>query len=96
MFYEMLVADMRGKGFYLNSYEPRVANKIIVGKKITVCWNMGNLQVSHVDPEEVTKFMEWKEGIYGEVRITRGKLHKYTGTTIDLRTPGELWATMVE
>ena len=57
---------------------------------------MYNLKLSHVDPKEVTNFMEWLEGIYRELRITRGKLHKYLGMLLDLQIPGELQVTMVE
>ena len=53
------MADMRGEKFELNPYDPCVANKMIGGKQITICWNVENLKVSHVDPKEVTKFMEW-------------------------------------
>ena len=35
------------------------------------------------------------EQVYGELRITRGKVHKYLGMTLDFRTSGELRVTMV-
>ena len=59
LFYERLVADMRGKGFELNPYYPCVANKMIGGKKMILYWNVYDLKVSHVDPKEITNFMEW-------------------------------------
>ena len=52
--------------------------------------------MSHVDPKEVTNFMEWLEGIYRELRITRGKLHKYLRMLLDLRIPGDLQVTMLD
>ena len=61
-----------------------------------VCWHADDLKVSHVEPKEVNKFMEWLEGIYGDMRITRGKVHKYLGMMLDFRTPGELRVTMVD
>ena len=36
LFYELLMADMRIKGFELNPYDPCVANKMIGSKKISV------------------------------------------------------------
>ena len=69
---------------------------MIVGKQTTVFWNVEDLKMSHVDPKEVTKFMEWIEDIYRDLRITRGKVEEYLGTTLDLRTPGDLWVTMVD
>ena len=40
--------------------------------------------------------MEWLEGIYGDLKITRGKVPEYLGITLDLRTLGELWVSMVD
>ena len=76
MLYERLVAYMRDKGFELNPYETCTANKIIGFKKMEVCWHVDDLKVSHMYPEEATKFMEWIVGIYGDLRITRGKVQK--------------------
>ena len=56
---------------------------------------MGDLRVSHLDPKEVTNFMEWIEGIYRGLSITRGKVHEYLGMEIYFQTPGELRVTMV-
>ena len=44
----------------------------------------------HVDPKEVTNFMEWIEGIFGYLSITRGKLHEYLVMTLDFQKPGEI------
>ena len=72
----IFLTDLRGKGFELNPYAPCMANKMIEGKKMTVLWHVNDLKVSHVEPKEVTKFMEWLESIYGDLSIKRGKLHK--------------------
>ena len=96
LFYEQIVAEMRGKGVELNPYDQCVENKMIGVNKMTVYWHVGDLKVSHVDPKEVTNFLEWLEGIYIEVRTTRGKVHKYLGTTLDLRNLGYLQVTMVD
>ena len=69
---------------------------MIVCKQMTVCWNVNDLKVSHMDPNEVINFMKWLEKIYGKLRITRGKVHKYIVMMLDLRTPVEMWITMVD
>ena len=51
LLYAQLVANMRGKGFELNPYDPCVANKMIGGNKMTVYWYVENLKVSHGDPK---------------------------------------------
>ena len=53
---------------------------------MTVFWHVDDLKVSHVDPKDITNFMEWIEGIYGYLGITRSKVHKYLGMALDLRT----------
>ena len=88
--------ETRDKGFEPNPYNICVASEIVGGKKMKIFWHVDDLNVSHVDPKEVTKFMEWIEGIYSELSITRGKLHKYFGMTIDFPTPGEIRVTMVD
>ena len=60
-----------------------------------VCWHVDDLKLSYVEPKEVTNFMEWLEGIYGDLMITRGKVQEYLGMTLYLQTPGELQVTMV-
>ena len=84
LLYARFVAEMRGKGFEINPYDPRKVNKRIGGKNMTVCWYVDDMKVSHVDPTEVTSFMKWIEVIYGELRITRGNVHAYIGMDLDL------------
>ena len=62
---------------------------------MTVCWHVDYLKVSHMEPKEFTNLVEWLERIYGELRITRVKVHKYLGMTLDFRTPGELQIIML-
>ncbi len=59
LFYRKLVADLTSLGFELNPYDPCVANKIINGKQIMVCWHVDDLFVGHDDPNVVTTFLDW-------------------------------------
>ena len=95
LLYELLVAYWEERGLSLTP-TTHVWQKMIGGKQITVYWNVDYLKLSYVDPKEVTNFMEWIEGVYGELRVTRGKVHKYLGMVLDLWTPGELRVTMVD
>ncbi len=65
LFYRKLVGDLESDGFELNPYDPCVANKVIDGKQMTVCWHVDDLKVSHVDPAHVTLFGEWLSKKYG-------------------------------
>ena len=67
MFYENLVGDLEAYGFKINPYDPCVANNMIGGKQLTVCWHVDNLKISCVDANEVTKVIQWLESEYGEM-----------------------------
>ena len=61
LFYDKLVGDLEAYGFRINAYNPCVANKMIGGKQLTVCWHLDNLNISCVDANEVTKMIQWIE-----------------------------------
>ncbi len=54
LFYWKLVADLKSIGFEVNPYDPCVANKIINGKQMTICWHVDSLFQGHADPAVVT------------------------------------------
>ena len=49
LFYEKLVGYLEAYGFKINPYEPCVANKMIGGKQLTVCWHVDNIKISCSD-----------------------------------------------
>ncbi len=65
LFYRKLVANLESHGFVLNPYDSCVANKVVNGKQMTVCWHVDNLKVSHCNPNQVTIFGEWLSKKYG-------------------------------
>ncbi len=59
LFYNKLVADLEADGFVIIPYDPCVANKMVNGKQMTVCWVVDDLKVSHVNLREIIIFGEW-------------------------------------
>ena len=59
------VADLESIGFRLNPYDLCIANKFVDKNQMTVCWHIDDLKVSHIDPEEITKFGNWLSTTYG-------------------------------
>jgi hypothetical protein len=59
LFYRKLVADLTSLGFEINPYDPCVANKIVRGKQLTVCWHVDDLFIGHEDPTVVTNLLQW-------------------------------------
>ncbi len=55
-FYKKLVSDLESDGSVLNPYDSCMANKVVDGKQMMVCWHVDDLKVSHCDPTQVTIF----------------------------------------
>ena len=95
LFYRKLRKDLESIGFKINPYDCCVANKIINGNQFTVLWHVDDLKISHKDPKEVDKFIEWTKQKYEDENITkikpsRGKVHDYLGMTLDYSEPGKV------
>ena len=50
----------------INPYDPCVAKKWTDGGQLTVVWHVDDMKVSQKNKEEVTKFIRYMKGIYGE------------------------------
>ena len=59
LFYCKLVADLTSLGYEINPYDPCVANKIINGKQMTICWHVDDLFIGHVESSVVKDFLAW-------------------------------------
>ena len=53
LFYKRLRSDLEDRGFVVNPYDPCVANNMVDGLQITVCWHVDDLKISHRDEEMV-------------------------------------------
>ena len=99
LFYRKLVADLRSIGFDLNPYDPCVANKIVDGHQMTVCWHVDDLLIGHKNRDAVTRLTRWLQRRYETpdkpLKATRGPIHDYLGMTIDFSTPGTVTFDMV-
>ena len=84
-------------GFTPNKYDDCVVNKTINGHQMTVVWHVDDLKVSHVDVEEVDKFILQMEEAFGAdapLSVSRGKTHDYLGMSLDFCTKGEVQIDM--
>ncbi len=93
LFYKKLLSDLEKFGFKANPYDPCVANKMVNGHQMTVCWHVDDVKVSHKDPKEVDSFIDWVVKTYGkigEVKAVRGKKHTYLGMVLDYSVPGQV------
>ena len=66
LFYKKLRGDLEDLDSIVNPYDPCVANKMINGKQITVCWHVDDLKVSHEDETVLDWFEEKLVELYGK------------------------------
>ena len=85
-------------GYQRNEYDWCVMNKIIDNKQCTILWHVDDPKTSHVDPAIVFSVLANIDAEYGKIAkmtITRGKVHKYLGMTIDYSSPGKVIFSMI-
>jgi hypothetical protein len=59
LFYCKLVADLLSIGFTINPYDPCIANKMVDGNQLTICWHVDDLLLGHADKHVVSRFLTW-------------------------------------
>jgi hypothetical protein len=73
--------------FKLNPYDPCIviANKMIKGKQMTICFHVDDCKLSHHVPNVMDHMIRWLRQEYesifedesGQMTVSRGKIHKY-------------------
>ncbi len=104
LYYRKFATSLKEKGFEMNPYDPCVWNKIIDGKQCTICFHVDDCKISHVLDAIVSGVIEWLRWDYkklftdgsGKMKVTRGKIHKYLGMTLDFRSKGIVKVTMIK
>ena len=104
LYYKKFVKSLKSKGFKLNPYDPCVANKQVKGEQLTVCFHVDDCKISHVSPKVVDETIEWLRSEYenifedgsGQMKVHRGKTHKYLGMTLDFSHDDQCRVTMID
>ena len=91
-FYKKLRRELEDMGFVINPYDPCVANKMVDGSQMTVCWHVDDLKISHKDKNMMPAFAIKITSIFGDKpTITRWRVHTYLGVELDFdRDPGTM------
>ena len=104
LYYRKFCKSLTDIGFEFNPYDPCVANKMISGKQMTICFHVDDCKLSHKDPKENDKMIHWLKQEYesifedgsGKMSVSRGKIHTYLGMTLDYSIPGIVKITMLD
>ena len=104
LYYRKFTKSLIGIGFEINPYDPCVANKMIEGKQMTICFHVDDCKLSHRKPKVMDQMIEWLRQEYesifedgsGQMTVSRGKVHKYLGMTLDYTVRGQVKITMID
>jgi hypothetical protein len=76
-----------------------VANKMIDGHQITICWHTDDLLIGHKNHDVVTCFTRWRQQRYETpdkpLKATRGPIQDYLGMNINFATLGSVSFDMI-
>ena len=104
LYYRKFSVSLTEQGYESNPYDPCVWNKMIKGKQSTICFHVDDCKISHVSSKVNDYTIDWLRRDYesiftdgsGEMKVARGKFHKYLGMKLDFTTAGVVIVTMIE
>jgi hypothetical protein len=104
LYYRKFTKSLMEIGFVINPYDPCVANKMIEGKQMTICFHVDDCKLSHRKSKVMDKMIEWLRQEYesifedgsGQMTLSRGKVHKYLGMTLDYTIRGQVKIMMID
>jgi hypothetical protein len=104
LYYRKFRKSLESFGFTFNPYDPCVANKVVNGTQMTICFHVDDCKLSHKEKQENDKMIEWLrieyESIFedgsGKMTVSRGNIHKYLGMTLDFTTRRQVKITMFD
>jgi hypothetical protein len=104
LYYLKFVKSLKDVGFIINPYNPCVANNIIEGKQMNICFDVDDCKLSHCKKKVMDTMIEYLceeyESIFedgtGAMTVSIGKIHKYLGITLDYNVCGQVKITMFD
>ena len=67
LYYRKFCKSLTNIGFEFNPYDPCVANKMIKGKQMTIAFHVDDCKLSHKDPKEMDRMIEWLKEEYESI-----------------------------
>ncbi len=97
LYYKKFVRSLTKQGYKINPYDGCVANKVVKGKPVTICFHIDGCKISYESSTFIDKTIAWlgtkyerffKDGL-GQMKVHRGKTHKYSGMLLDFSHKGQ-------
>ncbi len=91
LYYKKFVKSLTKQGYKINPYEGCLANKVIKGKQVMICFYINGCKISHKSSAVIDDTIAWLRTEYksifedglGQMKVHRGKTHKYLGMLLD-------------
>jgi hypothetical protein len=88
IYYRKFVKSLTDIDFIINPYDSCVANKIIEGEQMNICFHVDDCKLSHRKKTVMDRMIGYLQQEYesifedgsGAITVSRGKIHKYLGT----------------
>jgi hypothetical protein len=104
LYYRNFVKSLTDIDFIINPYDPCVSSKIIESEHMTIFFHVDDCKLSHRKKTVMDRMIEYLRQEYesifedgsGAMTVSRGKIHKYLGMTLDSSVPGQVKITMLE
>ena len=104
LYHRKFTKSLTDIGFKIKPYDPCVANKIIEGQQMTICYHVDDCKLSHRRSKVNNMMIKWLRQEYesifedglGNMAVSRGKVHKYLGMTLDYTVCGQVQITMID
>jgi hypothetical protein len=76
LYYKKFMKSLTKQGYKTNPYDGCVANKMVKGKQITICFHVDDCKISHESSKVIDDTIDWLRAEY-ESRCIAGR---YTNT----------------
>jgi hypothetical protein len=104
LYYRKFVKSLTDIGFVMNPYDPCVANKMIEGDQMTICFHVDDCKLIHHKTKVMNSMIEYLrqeyESIFGDgsraMTVSRGKIHKYLGMMLGYTVRGQVKITIFD
>ena len=104
LYYRKFTKRLTDIRFKINPYDPCVPNKMIDGKQMTICYHVDDCKLSHrrskVNDLIIKCLRQEYESIFedgfGNMTVSRGKVHKYLCMTLEYTVCGQGQIKMID
>ena len=84
LWYNLYSSTLVDLGFEINPYDCCIEKKMINGNQCTIIFYVDDNKISHKDPRVVDQVIDSISEHFGELTVSRGKMHDFLGMNITI------------